>query len=127
MCYQLKKYKGGVIVKVVGTNLSMIRGDTESITVSLSDETGNKINFELGDTLYFTIKDNVNTVNKVMQKQITDFNEDGNAVIEILPSDTKELKYKEYVYDIQLTREDGTVTTIIPPSSFVIEGEVTYE
>ena len=105
----------------------MIRGDSESITVSLYDEEENKINFELGDILYFTVKDNINTTTKILQHLITEFNEEGNAIVEITPQDTKDLRFKEYAYDIQLTKKDGTVTTIIPPSKFKIEGEVTYE
>lgn len=113
-------------MKVSGNNISMIRGDSETITVTCKDLTDSIIPLETGDTIYFTIKDNVNTEVKILQKVITVFT-DGIAIIEILPADTKPLKYKDYLYDVQLTRENHTVTTIIKPSKFTIEGEVTYE
>lgn len=113
-------------MKINGTNISMIRGDSETITVQCKDSFGDYILFETGDTIYFTIKENVSTTTKLLQKIITVFI-DGAAIIEINPLDTKELKFKEYYYDIQLTRADGSITTIISPSKFRIEGEVTYE
>ena len=113
-------------MKIYGTNISMIRGDSQSITVSVKDKDGNKVPLITGDIIYLTVKYNVNTEEKVLQKVITQF-EDGNATIEITPDDTKDIPFKTYVYDIQLNRVDGTVSTIIPPSNFTIGGEVTYE
>lgn len=113
-------------MKVSGTNISMVRGDTESITLICKDLNENIIELITGDKIYFTVKDNVNTTVKIFQKLITTFT-DGAAIIIINPSDTKLLKYKDYTYDIQLTRADLTVTTIVPASRFRIEGEVTYE
>lgn len=113
-------------MKIQGTNISMIRGDSQSITVSVIDKDGNKVPLTTGDTIYLTVKYNVNTEEKVLQKVITQF-EDGNANIEITPDDTKDIPFKTYTYDIQLNRADGTVNTIIPPSNFTIGSEVTYE
>lgn len=112
---------------VQGRNISMIRGDSESITVSCCDASGNQIPFSAGDTIYFTIKTSTGTDQKLMQKTVTQFTEDGRAVIAILPEDTKNLGFRAYVYDVQWTKADGTVTTIIPPSSFTVGSEVTYE
>lgn len=109
-----------------GTNISMIRGDSESFAVNAIDGDGVQLPFEFGDTIYFTVKDNVSTEEKRIQKVITTF-VDGEASIEILPEDTKNLYVREYVYDIQWNKADGTVRTIILPSSFIIKGEVTYE
>lgn len=113
-------------MQIQGTNISMIRGDTESITVSINDTEGNKIPLVDGDTIYLTVKQSITTEEKVLQKVIQEF-EDGEAIIEITPDNTKTLQFKNYIYDIQLSRADGTVSTIIPPSSFTIRGEVTYE
>jgi len=45
-----------------------------------------------------------------------------------VPADTKDLPAPlECVYDLQLSKADGSVITIIRPSKFTIEGEVTYE
>lgn len=111
-------------MKIQGTNLSMIRGDTESIVVSCIKD--NRPYIEDGDIIYFTVKKSVKTEEKLLQKIITIFKDD-KALIEIEPQDTKELKYGKYVYDIQLTKFNGEVKTLVHPSNFEIEGEVTYE
>lgn len=112
-------------MKVIGTNIYMTRGDSETITVSLRQE-GAEIPLVEGDTIYFTVKTNSQTEDKVIQKVVTTF-DDGKAIISILPEDTKYLPFTTFVYDVQLTRADGSVITIIKPSEFVVEEEVTYE
>ena len=104
----------------------MIRGDSEAIKVSCRNESGVDIPLVEGDIVYFTVKRSTNTEEKILQKIVTEFTE-GVALITIFPEDTKELKTGIYYYDIQLTRADGTVKTIIPPSKFTIKREVTYE
>lgn len=113
-------------MKVNGSNLTMIRGDSESIVLSLKRDDV-IIPFNQGDTVYFTVKRRYSTEDITLQKIITEFNEDGNCIIEIEPEDTKELEFRSYVYDIQLTDSNGRVTTIIPCSKFVIAEEVTYD
>jgi hypothetical protein len=117
---------GGGIMEIQGYNISMIRGDTETIKVSCKNNKGESIPFEYGDILYFTVKESVNTERKEIQKVITEFSE-GIAYINITPDDTKSMGFRNHYYDIQLTRADGTVKTIIPPSIFTVKGEVTYD
>ena len=114
-------------MKVIGTNISMIRGDSETILVSCSDVNNNPIAFVTGDTIYLTIKERSASATILLQKKVTSFEADGKAIIAILPIDTKNLNFKKYVYDIQLTRADQSVTTLIPVSEFEILEEVTYE
>ena len=104
----------------------MTRGDSEAIKVSCKDSQGVGVPLEDGDTLYFTVKFSVGTEEIEIQKVITEF-PDGIAYINISPDDTKSMSFRNYYYDIQLTRADGTVKTIIPPSTFTVKGEVTYE
>lgn len=112
---------------VSGTNLSMTRGDSESITVSCIDGAGDPVLFVTGDTIYFTIKSDAASTVKILQKVITEFEEDGSAIICIDHADTEECVFKKYTYDIQLTRADGTVTTIVKPATFEITKEVTHD
>jgi len=100
-------------------NIKMPRGDSESITV-------NGLSLVAEDTIYFTVKTNTNTKVISFQKKITEF-VNGSAVIPIEHSDTKDLNFGRYVYDIQLTKADGTVTTVIQPHEFKIGEEVTYD
>ena len=113
-------------MRINGSDLTMIRGDSESIALSLKRDDV-IIPFNQGDTVYFTVKRSHSTEDITLQKIITEFNEDGNCIIEIEPEDTKELEIRSYVYDIQLTDSNGRVTTIIPCSKFVIAEEVTYD
>ena len=114
-----------IYLKIEGTNLYMIRGDTESISISCKKEGESYL--DNGDTLYFTVKKSTKTKDILLQKIIKAFTEDNRAIIEIEPSDTKNLEFGSYRYDIQLTKFNGEVKTIVIPSNFVIEGEVTYD
>lgn len=107
-------------------NIHMIRGDTEALQVKLQKEDGTPYFLEEGDIIYFTVKSSPRTEEKLLQKVITEF-VDGVALITIEPEDTKELNFRKYQYDIQWTRADGTVKTIVPVSNFVIEEEITYD
>ena len=111
---------------VDGTSLSMTRGDSESITVSCTDANGDTLSFGAGDTIYFTVKVRTSTTQIAFQKTVVSF-ENGKATVNINPSDTKDLKFLDYVYDVQWTTAFGAVTTIVKPSVFTIEGEVTYD
>lgn len=111
---------------VKGNDMAMIRGDSESITVSIADSSDEEYLLVDGDIIYFTVKRQTNTNKKALQKIVTNF-PDNTAIIEILPEDTKHLDFFDYVYDIQLTEKNGTVKTVIPPSKFSVLDEVTYE
>ena len=113
-------------MKIQGTNISMIRGDSEVIKVSCRNESGVDVPFAEGDIVYFTVKKSPYTEEKILQKIVTEFT-DGVALINISPEDTRELKPGAYYYDIQLNRANGQVKTIIPPSRFTINAEVTYD
>lgn len=113
-------------MRIQGTNISMIRGDSEGIKVSCKDENGADVPLVEGDIVYFTVKISTNTENKILQKIVTEFTE-GVALITIYPKDTRELRPRIYYYDIQLNRANGQVKTIVPPSQFTINAEVTYE
>ena len=113
-------------MKISGSDISMVRGDSETIVVSVNNEDGSLRPLEEGDTIYFTVKKDAHTKEKALQKVITDF-VDGTALIKIEPEDTRNLMYRPYVYDIQLTEADGTVTTIIKKSTFRVSEEVNHE
>jgi len=107
---------------VSGTDLAMTRGDTELIIVTCTAAP-----FSAGDTVTLTLRADDVYGAIALQKTITEFEEDGSAYIPILPGDTASLEMDgDYVYDVQVIRADGTVTTIIKPSKFEIEEEVTY-
>lgn len=109
-----------------GTNIYMIRGDSESITISCKNPDGSDRPFADGDKVYFTVKIDAYQESAILQKVAAVF-ADGKAVIQIGPTDTKQLDFAAYKYDIQLTTAGGTVTTIIPMSNFKVMEEITDE
>lgn len=105
-------------MKVSGTGLAMTRGDSESISVTISG-----YDIQPGDFLEMTIRRRIGSP-VVFYRKITEFS--GNtALINILPEDTNALQTGDYVYDLQLTF-GGAVKTIVKPSTFTLEDEVTY-
>ena len=105
-------------MKVNGTNLSMTRGDSESISVTISG-----YDIQPGDFLEMTVRKRTASP-VVLYKKVTEFSEN-KAVISITPEETNDLSIGDYVYDLQLTF-GGAVKTIVKPSKFTLEEEVTY-
>ncbi len=103
-----------------GTNISMTRGDTETLTIRCS------VPFEDGDTVYMTVRESVEAP-VAFQKIVREFGDEGEAVIVIDHEDTRDLDFGDYLYDVQVTRDSGTVTTLVKPSKFTLTEEITYD
>ena len=116
---------------VNGNKLSMTKGDSEFLTAYMTTAEGVVVELVAGDTLYFTVKESPLDEDFVFQKVITTFNVDGKAEIEILPEDTEDIElltyYKTLYYDVQVNLVDGSVKTIIRPSSFIVTWGVTSD
>lgn len=95
----------------VTLDAEMVLGDTGtfSITPKLDGETY----LSDGDSVTFTVRKRKDTTQLIMQKSITSF-EDGTCTIPIVPSDTSGKDAGTYIYDIVVTRGDGTVDTLTP-------------
>ena len=102
-------------------NIIMTRGDTEILWVSSPQNP-----FVEGDILTFTVRATVVSP-KMIEKKVADFNWEGKAMIFIEPEDTTGLQFGNYLYDIQWTKADGTVKTIVGPAFFNIGKEVSYD
>lgn len=102
-------------------NITLTRGDSASITVSLKNPDGTDYELQTGDELIFTVKHNCITEDIIIQKDIS-----SNGIIILQPSDTNDLLYGVYFYDVQLTRANGSVNTVIPPRDFIVSKEVTF-
>lgn len=112
-------------MEINGTDLSMIRGDSETIDIKISTPDGEVRPLVQGDMLYFSVKKNPKFTKYAFQKIVTKFREDGTAQVVILPDDTKDLQFDDYRYDVQLTTKEGEVKTIIEDSLFRIKVEIT--
>lgn len=103
-------------------NIRLTRGDTAKFVVSVKNETTKQPYDVLSsDTLTMTIKDSIRDGEACVQKTIT-----GSNSFHILPSDTSDMNFGKYIYDIQLTTSDGDVYTVVEPATFELMEEVTY-
>lgn len=127
-------------MRVKGTNIYLTRGDTAFFTLDVELEQ----EFEI-DKIFFTVKRNTKTENIVFQKYWSSGDPNGIDIsqsppltenssvfdIEIENSDTANLDFGLYRYDVQINYTDDDdyegVLTIIKPSIFGIEEEVTQE
>lgn len=109
-----------------GYNLTMTRGDTEYFTVNVFDGEEEYI-LKDGDVLRFTVRTSLRSDIVIIEKVSTDFY-NNETRFNIDSMDTKNLERGKYVYDVELTKADGTVTTIIPPATeiayLVLGGDV---
>lgn len=103
--------------------MSMVRGDSAALIVVCEDEP-----FVAGDKIELSVRKKSKT-ERVVHIVVTDFeeDEDGAAYILFTPEDTMNLEFGRYVYDIQLTKASGWVTTIIELSPFILREEATYD
>lgn len=114
-------------MQINGTNIQLIRGDNATLTVRIQNPDGTHYPFQKGDTVYFTVKRSPAMEQKTLQKVIREFTAEGAAEIELFPEDTKPLSFGVYYYDIQWTKANGVVQTLLAPSLFQLMQEVTYE
>ena len=105
----------------MGLNIiEMTRGDTVRLTVNLIDTEGLPYTLQDGEKLEFTVKDNPYTEEVLIQKEVIG----GKVVIENI--DTRYLVYKDYIYDVQLTKLNGDIVTVVKPDVFRVTKEVNF-
>lgn len=105
---------------VQDNNIAMIRGDSGIFKIDVTDVAGNAVALDDNDVLTFTLRRATRSPTIVLQKTIID------GTLTINPSDTQDMPFVSYVYDVELKRADGYTDTIIPPHEFLLLEEVTY-
>lgn len=105
---------------VNGTKISLTRGDTFRAVVTLTRRDGTTYSPTAGDVIRFAMKKNYEDASVLIEKTIPY----DTLLLELEPEDTKPLAFGEYVYDVQITMEDGTVDTFIPTSILKLTKEV---
>lgn len=105
---------------VTGTTITLTRGDTFEALVSATTKDGIQYIPCEGDTLRFALKENYTDAAPLIIKDIPV----STMMLVLLPEETKRLNFGKYVYDIQLTRADGRVDTIIAKAVFKLTEEV---
>jgi hypothetical protein len=103
-------------------SIRLTRGDTARFLVPITNDlTGTTYELTDSDKLTLTIKKKETDSQPLVQKVLT-----GSNSFHILPSDTKNLSFGKYVYDVELTTEAGDVYTVIEPTTFELLKEVTW-
>lgn len=110
------------MLQITSNEVFLTRGDSADLQVIIYDLEGNVYELQTGDTLTFTMKYNCITEDIIIQKDIT-----SGSTIHIHPEDTNGLNYGTYWFDVQLTKADTKVYTVIDPHKFNITKEVTFD
>ena len=102
--------------------IHLTRGDTARFSLGRIVNTVTNTNYTPTpeDTVTMTIKKTVLQADPLVQIIVP-----GGEVFHIKPEDTKAMAFGKYVYDVQLTTVDGDVYTIIQPTTFDLQKEVT--
>ncbi len=104
--------------KVTLDHIYMTRGDKACFRFeAFTDET--EYTPEDGDVFTFTVR-------KQMQGAVLLAKTIENSKLTLLPVDTQNMECGRYCYDVQLTKADGAIETVIPPHIFKLEEEVTF-
>ena len=108
--------------RVNGTTIYLTRGDTFRAVITISNPDGSIYTPQEGDKVRFAMKEDIESEELLIFREVPI----DTMELVLYPGDTKGLEYGSYVYDIQLTRADGMITTIVPASRFRLTEEVTY-
>ena len=108
------------MISIDGTTITMTRGDTLRAVVAIEQMDGTEHTPVEGEEIRFAMKRKYADEAPLVWRLIPY----DTLVLELLPGDTKLLQYGNYVYDIQITRLDGTVDTFIDRAKLVLTEEV---
>lgn len=108
------------MLRVKNNEIYLTRGDTASFTLDIVDDNRAKYEITDDDQILFTVKRSTSDTAVILQKAVVD------KTITIKPAETAGLPYGTYYYDVQLSRPDGFVATVITPTHFTICEEVTF-
>ena len=113
--------------RVTNNEVELTRGDSLYCQVGVVMD-GDPYTPEVGDTIRFYLKRDIMTPSRseyVDRKPlITKTVPTDTMILHLEPSDTKELPFGNYVYDMEITFANGDVDTFINNAKFVIAREV---
>lgn len=102
-------------------NITMTRGDTLRVPFSVKSADGSPYSFDAGDVLHFYLGRSATAdPNPVISKTLST----SAPEIYLTSDETKALKADAYVYDIELTKANGDVMTVINAARLIFRPEV---
>ena len=108
------------MLEINNNRIYLTRGDTAYITVALTDSSGNNYTPIAGDKIYFRLKKNVFGNNLILVKEVNT----STLKLELNPSDTQNLDFTSYRYEIELVKASGECFTVIENAPFIIGAEL---
>ena len=108
-------------VEISGTTIKLTRGDTLRVELTLKDDDGNVYTPLENDVIRFAMKKTYEDPEPLLLKVIP------HDTMELVldPADTKNLPQpSSYVYDMEITYENGDVETFIKEAKLQITKEV---
>lgn len=113
---------------VIRNRISITRGDSAQITLTIRDRvTGRPFVPGTDDRLTFTVKRAVTDKEVLITKTLDNgiIRQESDCLLLLLPEDTARLPFGTYRHDVELVLVSGYTDTVIPPSPFIVTGEVT--
>jgi uncharacterized membrane protein YkoI len=115
------KRKDFEMLKIYSDNrIRLTRGDTAFIEVKLLDDKGEKYEAKETDKLYFRLKRNSTLKDILIEKEISI----DSLTLELQEDDTKNLKFGDYIYEIELVTIENYHFTIIANTGFTLTTEL---
>lgn len=110
------------MVTINGTSISVTHGDTLDLTIEILYPDGSPYVVRDGDVIRFALKQRYTDAEPLICKEIPH----AGMNLRLEADETKQLRAggPSYVYDIQITMEDGTVCTFIDRAKFTVTEEV---
>lgn len=107
-------------LQINGTTIRLTRGDSLKLVITPINFDGTDYEPDPQDRIRFAMKKNYGDKELLIEKNIPI----NNFLLQLEPSDTKSLKFGDYVYDVELTHANGDVDTYISEATFTIAKEV---
>lgn len=113
------------MLKVQKTTVTFNRGDDVCLVVNVYDSEGQPYVLQEGDKLFFSAKAKAKDQNYAIPPKQLEIDSNNRPVIHIEPTDTYDLEFGTYLYDVQMITAQGKSSTIIKPSQLIIEEAIT--
>lgn len=100
--------------------INIIRGTTNDLSLSIEDENGEQYTLKDGEKIIFGVKENAENSDYNIVKMLTSADiVDGICTIKLMPTDTAELAFGRYYFDIGLQTADDYYM-IVPCDEFCV-------
>lgn len=110
--------------------INIIRGTTNDLSLNIENEKGEQYTLQDGEKIIFGVKENAENSDYNIVKTLTSADADvvdGICTIKLTPTDTAELSFGRYYFDIGLQTANGDYYMIVPCDEFYICKAVTQK